>query len=237
VTLGRGVSSKKRSRRAEDDSPKSGLVWDGVSLPLRDVESTSACRAAEQRFSRSGGNPVHVWEAILICTQPGAPPRPPPEWCNAYLHKVSQALLATVKQPGAASTAVSQALGLTRGGWSAGKAAASAARATRAALLYLKCRDEGMSAAAAYESVRKHNGHIEAESLRKLVQMGMRLLRHVPQYAQPVSPIKLSREEGHLLSALMRATAAAQRSVVDAAPVRRQRTPTRQFTRRAKPKG
>ena len=140
----------------------------------------SACVAAEQRFSRSGGNPIHVWEAVWMCTQPAVAPMPLPPWCSAYLHQASQALLAAVQHNDTRTAVVSQALGFTRGGWSASKAFASAAKATRAAIQDRELRDQGMSAASAYEEVRKHARLGDADSARKLYVRASECCRTYP---------------------------------------------------------
>jgi hypothetical protein len=197
----------------------------------------SACAAAEQRFSRSDGNPIHAWEAIRMCTHPDVTPMFLPAWCVAYLYKASQALLAAVEQSELHATLVSQALGFTRGGWSAGKDLASNAKATRAALLYDKFRLEGLSAATAYEEVRKHARLGDSDSARKLIRAGKRMLQHIPASALAAPPIRLNRQDTRLLNALMRTEEAAKQSVADAARSNRPRTPTQQPARRAKPRG
>jgi hypothetical protein len=224
--------SKGMSSREKSDCPSD---WDTTEAARATIRS--ACVAAEQRFCRSDGNPVHAWEAIRMLTQPTVAPMPLPEWCNNYLHRASQALLAAAHDGATHASVVSRALGFTRVGWSTSKAFASDQKAIRAALRYEVFRDKGMSAASAYEELRKHARLAEADSLRKLVRAGKRMLRHVPESAQAVPRTKLTRQEARVLDALVRATEAAQQSVRHAAPCTRQRTSIRQPARWAKPQG
>jgi hypothetical protein len=132
----------------------------------------SACVAAEQRFSRSGGNPINAWETIVMCTHSDVTPMPIPAWCITYLHGAAQQLLAAVDRGEARATAVSNALGFTRGGWSAVRAFASAARAVDAALLYDSLRYDAMPAADAYKEIRKYIRLKDDHSARGTSQKG-----------------------------------------------------------------
>jgi hypothetical protein len=168
------LGARKRSRRAAQ-------TVEGARATVR-----SACVAAEQRFSRSSRNPIHAWEAILMCTQPAVAPMPLPEWCIAYLHEAAKQLLAVAGRGEARAAAVPNALGFTRSGWSAKRTLASDARAIDAALLYERLRYDGMRAAAAYDEVRKDAGLREDDSARVLVRTGKRMLQHIPESARTV---------------------------------------------------
>jgi hypothetical protein len=214
----RKPTHKSRSRH---DAP----VVEGARATVR-----SACVAAEQRFSRSRGNPIHAWEAIFMCTHSDVAPMPLPAWCITYLHGAAQQLLAAVEREEAHATAVSKALGFTRGGWSAERAFASAARSIDAALLYGRLRYEGMPAANAYEEVRKYSHLREAYSARVLVRAGKRMLGHIPESAWTVSPTKLNAKGASSLRSFMQAVEHAKRSILAAVPNTRPRS-------QAKPRG
>jgi hypothetical protein len=140
----------------------------------------SACVAAEQRFSRSGGNPLHAWEAIWMCTSSEVTPMPLPRWCIVYLHETAQGLIEAEGDGKKLAAFISRQLRFTRIGWTAVKARASAARATRAALLYDEHRSNGMSSAKAFDMVRETENLADISSARKLVKSGKEMLSHIP---------------------------------------------------------
>ena len=141
----------------------------------------SACVAAEQRFSRSNRNPLHVWEAIWMCTSPDVAPMMLPDWCIAYLHEVAQGLLAAEGDGEKLAALIARQLKLTRAGWTAVKTRASAARAISAAGRYNELRFcDRMSSEEAYEKVREAERLADVSSARKLVKRGHAMLRHVP---------------------------------------------------------
>jgi hypothetical protein len=152
-----------------------------------------------------------------MLTQPTVAPLPLPEWCSNYLLKASGALLTAAHDGAMHASVVSQALGFTRAGWSASKAFASDQKAIRAALLYQELRYHGMSATSAYERVGKEARLVEADSVRKLVRGGKRMLQHIPTPVRNVSDVKLSRQEARAVNTLMRAADAAKQHVLDCA--------------------
>ena len=79
---------EERSRKRATTIPPPEDEKEGARGTVR-----SACVAAQQRFLRSSGNPIHIWEAIWMCTNPAVAPMPLPDWCIAYLHKAAEGLL------------------------------------------------------------------------------------------------------------------------------------------------
>jgi integrase len=136
----------------------------------------SACVAVHQRYSGSE-NPLHVWDAIRMCTTPDVAPMPLPDWVRNYLHAVASSLL---EAPGGDATTVSKVLKLTRPGWNAFKAFQSEAEAVGAALLHDQLIFQGRSSTQADEQVRKRQDFADTSVARKLVGRGHALLRHVP---------------------------------------------------------
>jgi hypothetical protein len=143
----------------------------------------SACVAARQRYSRSRGNPMHVWEAIWMCTSPAVAPMELPAWCIAYLHETAKGLLAAKGDGEKLAAFISRQLGFTRSGWTAVKARASATRAIRAALLYDEHCYNGFSSERAFEKVRENESLADVSSARKLVRAGKDMLSHIPEDA------------------------------------------------------
>lgn len=145
----------------------------------------SACVAAEQRFSRSCGNPLEIWAAIEMITHPDVAPMAIPAWCLPYLHEAAKGLReaasgAAAKKGGAFSTVIARKLGFTRNGWSAPKDHAASARATEAALFYETLRAEGKPSSEALDTLCDHLNLGEPRSARALIKRGKKLLAHVP---------------------------------------------------------
>lgn len=159
--------------------PERKKPWDEKEASRATVRS--ACVAAHQRFCRSGGNPLHVWEAIVMCTSPSVAPMMLPDWCTSYLHEAGRGLLAAEGDGEKLAAYIVEQLKFARMGWTAVKARASAARAISAALRYDELRFcDNMSSDAAHEKVRESEGFRDVSAARKLVKRGHAMLRHAP---------------------------------------------------------
>jgi hypothetical protein len=173
--------------------------YEGYGEPIR-----SALRAAAQRFERSNENPIEVWGAVWMCTQPGNNLTALPQWCADYLYEVANHLLhlfdgfdvrprrapAGSKSLGNTNlltfeqveSLVCQAFGLTRSGWSAFKRAASDAEKIALSLEYERLKTEGLSHDNALAKASKVLGAGRCktpDATKKAVQAGKKLLAHV----------------------------------------------------------
>jgi hypothetical protein len=162
---------------AQDDAVVGEVISDEIETNDAARPTTaSVCRAAHQRYSRSG-NPLHIWEAVLMCTMPDVAPMPLPDFVSGYLHNVASELLATA---GDDPIMASKALKLTTRGRNAFKDRQSDARAIDGALLHDELTFQGLSSSEADERVREQFGFKDTSSARRLVGQGHVLLRHVP---------------------------------------------------------
>ena len=143
----------------------------------------NACAAAEQRYAGSDGNPIHVWEAIAMCTNPSVTPMDLPTWCADYLHKTALGLIAA-EDDGNLAVFISRLLRFTRKGSNAVKDRASAEKAKRAALLYDQCRFEGMVSGEALKTVKSQGNFADMSSAKKLVKKGKEMLRRAPRLSE-----------------------------------------------------
>ena len=115
----------------------------------------SQCNNLKQKYS-SRSNPIHIWEAIVLCTDPRVAPMLLPDWCIRYLNEVARDLLEAVAagyQGGPLKVAISQAIKFSRRGSNAVKDLASERAARRLALMYDEYCCDGMSPAKATEKL------------------------------------------------------------------------------------
>jgi hypothetical protein len=166
----------------------------------------SALNAAQQRYERSDGNPLYVWQAVWMCMQPGEKVIPLPSWCTDYLHEVADNLNhlaaghdfrdpATLVETGiptgeelisfkTARELVSEALGLARNAWSAFKKAAGDAEKIRLKMEVDRLKYAGLTQGAAHTEAAKIRPNVNQDAIRKAVQGGKKLLAQTPEGAR-----------------------------------------------------
>jgi len=179
-------------------SQKDELPDTSANPSARTISSILACY--EQRYIRSERNPVHVWAAIALCTDPGCGQTPLPPWCADYLQSVAKAVvsidirIATGRsdpaEPGLYERAVNEAtraLGFTSGrGRNAFKRAASDRKKIAVALAVDELRltgdtlDEAYQGAAVKCGIADRDAGTDPEYAKKLSAAGKSQLRRSP---------------------------------------------------------
>jgi hypothetical protein len=169
-------------------------------VPLTDDEALnegwaltikSATAAAYQRYDRSDGNPVYVWQVISMCLDANAPSPHLPDWCLDYLWQVSSKILQlssgldfrTGEEAKDPIALVPLALGLSGpGGKSAFKKHQSDMSKIGRKMQYDKLRNDGVRQVDALQQIGRARGRIveEAEATKKAVAGGKKLLMHIP---------------------------------------------------------
>ncbi len=177
--------SKPSATPRAKKSPKRNVEPDQASSETaRRLTIRSAVNAAQQRYERSGGNPIHVWQAIWMCLQPGESVIPLPRWCTDYLHEAAANIMQLAagqnfRDRGALGSKqtdelVCQAFGLTQAFSRLDSDTKKIARKLR--------HDEHRLAGLKHEAALAAVDNLTAghDGTKKAVGAGKRLLAHIP---------------------------------------------------------